>query len=175
MDGSTPTTSSSIYSYPISISIDTTLKFFARDTAGVNETVKTQVYTFDTISPTTTASPAGGTYSSPRSVTLTCTDAGSGCHRIYYTTDGSTPTTESPIYTSPINISVTGTLRFFARDLAGNTEAVRSEAYTITSGTLPVIVQLKDSAGNPLSGGVVQFYAGGWQAFGTTDASGQAE
>ena len=36
-----------------------------------------------------------------------------------------------------------------------------------------VTVELKDSTGNPLSGGVVQYYSGGWQAFGTTDASGQ--
>jgi hypothetical protein len=36
-----------------------------------------------------------------------------------------------------------------------------------------VTVQLKDSKGNPLSGGVVQYYSSGWQTFGTTDASGQ--
>jgi hypothetical protein len=36
-----------------------------------------------------------------------------------------------------------------------------------------VTVELKDSTGNPLSGGVVQYYSGGWQAFGTTDASGR--
>jgi hypothetical protein len=65
-------------------------------------------------------------------------------------------------------------LKFFARDLAGNNEAVKSEAYTITTGTITVAVQLKDSTGNPLIGGVVQYYSGGWQAFGTTDASGQA-
>jgi hypothetical protein len=173
-DGSTPTTSSSIYSYPIPISTDATLKFFARDTAGVNETVKTQVYTMDTVSPTTTASPAGGSYSSPRSVTLTCADVGSGCDKIYYTTDGTTPTTSSSVYTSPINIPITATLGYFARDLAGNSEAVKSETYTITTGAIMVNVQLRDSTGVPVSGGVVQYYSGGWQAFGTTDASGQA-
>jgi 3D (Asp-Asp-Asp) domain-containing protein len=173
-DGSTPTTSSPVYSSSIPISATTTLKYFARDTSGVNETVKAQVYTIDTIPPTTAASPAGGSYSSSRSVTLTCTDAGPGCDKIYYTTDGSTPTTSSPIYFTPINISLTTTLKFFGRDLAGNNEAVKSETYTITTGTITVTVQLKDSTGNPLSGGVVQYYSGDWQAFGTTDASGQA-
>ena len=43
----------------------------------------------------------------------------------------------------------------------------------VTFATGAVTVQLKDSNGNPLSGGVVQYYSGGWQAFGTTDASGQ--
>jgi len=89
----------------------------------------------DTIPPTTTASPAGGIYSSAQSVTLTCSDGtGSGCDKIYYTTDGTTPTTSSPVYSSPINISVTTTLKFFAKDLAGNSETVKTEIYTIDSG-----------------------------------------
>jgi YD repeat-containing protein len=128
----------------------------------------------DVIPPTTTASPLGGTYNTPQSITLTCSDGtGSGCDKIYYTTDGTTPTTSSPVYASPINISVTTTLKFFARDLVSNSEAVKIETYTISTGTTKVTVQLKDSTGGLLSGGVVQYYSGGWQAFGTTDASGQ--
>ncbi len=173
-DGSTPTTFSLVYSSPVSISAATTLKYFARDTAGVSETVKTQIYTIDVIAPTTTASPLAGSYNTPQSVTLSCTDTGSGCDRIYYTTDGTTPTTSSPIYSTPLNISLTTTVKFFGRDLAGNNEAVKSETYTITTGTIRVIVQLKDSIGNPLSGGVVQYYSGGWQALGMTDTNGQA-
>jgi 3D (Asp-Asp-Asp) domain-containing protein len=175
-DGTTPTTSSPVYSSPILISSNTTLKYFAVDVSNppVNETVKIQTYTIDTIPPTTTASPAGGNYNAPQSVTLTCTDAGSGCDKIYYTTNGTAPTTSSPIYSSAIVISATTTLKLFARDLAGNNESVKTETYTITTGMITVTVQLKDSIGNPLSGGVVQYYSGGWQAFGTTDASGRA-
>jgi YD repeat-containing protein len=128
----------------------------------------------DVTPPTTSASPSGGTYNTGQSVALTCNDGqgGSGCDKIYYTTDGTTPTTSSAVYSSPIVISVTTTLKFFAMDLVGNSEAVKSLAYTITTGTITVTVQLKDSAGNPLSGGGVQYYSGGWQVFGTTDASG---
>jgi YD repeat-containing protein len=126
----------------------------------------------DTTPPTTTASPPGGTYNTAQSVTLTCNDgSGSGCDKIYYTTDGTTPTTSSPVYSAPINISTTTALQFFAKDLAGNSEAVKTETYTIS--TNMVTVELKDSTGGPLSGGVVQYYSGGWQAFGTTDASGR--
>ena len=173
--GTTPTTSSSVYSSPINISVTTTLKFFSADAAGNNESVKTQIYTIDTTPPTTTPSSAGGVYNTAQSVTLTCNDGqgGSGCDKIYYTTDGITPTTSSSVYSSPITISVTTTLKFFARDLAGNSSAVKSEAYTISTGTSKVTVQLKDSAGNPLRGGVVQYYSGGWRVFGTTGANGQ--
>jgi len=132
-----------------------------------------RIATYDnTIPPITTADPPGGLYNSAQSVTLTCTDmSGFGCNKICYTTDGTTPTTSSPVYSSPINISVTTTLKFFARDLAGNSEAVKSEKYTISTNI--VTVQLKDSTGNPISGGVVQYYSGGWQVFGTMDASGR--
>jgi hypothetical protein len=106
----------------------------------------------------------------------TCADGtGSGCDRIYYTTNGSTPTTSSSVYSSPITISATTTLRFFAMDVAGNCESGKSQTYTISAtGNLTVTVQFRDSSGNPISGGVVQYYSGGWQTFGTTDATGQA-
>ena len=38
--------------------------------------------------------------------------------------------------------------------------------------TTKMEVQLKDSGGNPLSGGVVIYYASGWKSFGTTDGTG---
>ena len=130
-DGTTPTTSSPIYSSPINISATTTLKFFAKDLGGHSEAVKSQTYTI-IILPTTIASPAGGAYNTAKSVTLTCSDPGGpGCDKIYYTTDGTTPTTSSPIYSSPINISATTTLKFFAKDLGGNSESVKSQTYTI--------------------------------------------
>jgi len=139
-DGSTPTT---VYSSPITISATTTLKFFSKDKASNSEAVKTEVYTItpggpDTVPPVTTPSPPEGFYTSAQSVTLTCTDAGgSGCDKVYYTVDGTTPTTSSPVYSSPINITVTTTLKFFAKDHAGNIEAVNTAVYVI--GQMPCL------------------------------------
>ena len=90
--------------------------------------------------PITTASPAGGVYAASQSVTLTCTDPqGPGCANIYYTTDGSTPTTSSPVYSTPVLISTTTTLKFFARDLSVPpvNETVKTQAYTINIDNLP--------------------------------------
>ena len=50
---------------------------------------------------------------------------------IYYTTDGTTPTTSSNEYTSPITIINKTTLEYFAVDLAGNQSPIQSEIYTI--------------------------------------------
>jgi len=121
----------------------------------------------DMTAPTTTASPIGGTYNSSQSVALTCNDGtGSGCDKIYHTTDGSTPTTSSPAYSSPINIQTTTTLKFFAKDKAGNSEApAKSETYTInlppvannqsitTNENIPLAITLTatDPEGNPLT------------------------
>ncbi|MFB3887492.1 MAG: LamG domain-containing protein [Thermodesulfobacteriota bacterium] len=106
---------------------DMTVIQYSYDSAG-NRTA-----TYDkAIPPITTADPPGGMYYSPRSVTLTCNDfSGFGCDKTYYTTDGTTPTTSSSQYSSPINISVTTTLKFFSTDLASNSETVKTQNYTI--------------------------------------------
>uniref|UniRef100_A0A831UBW3 Cytochrome c n=1 Tax=Geobacter metallireducens TaxID=28232 RepID=A0A831UBW3_GEOME len=83
----------------------------------------------DTTAPVTTPSPAGGTFTAPVSVTLSANEPAT----IYYTTDGTTPTTASAAYSSPITIASTATLKFFARDTAGNAEAVKSVSYTIAA------------------------------------------
>lgn len=87
----------------------------------------------DRTAPTTTASPSGGTYTSIQSVTLSCTDnsGGFGCAKTYYTTNGSTPTMSSYVYSSAISISSSTTLKYYSVDNAGNQEAVKTESYTI--------------------------------------------
>jgi hypothetical protein len=86
----------------------------------------------DTTAPVTTATPPGGTITAPISVSLARNEAGT----TYYTTDGTIPTTSSLVYNAPLTISAATTLKYFSRDSAGNSEAVKTEVYTkSTAGT----------------------------------------
>jgi|GEM_PF-2112237 len=128
LTGIAPTTASPKYTAPITIIANTTLMYFAVDPAGNRGVVKTDIYTVDTVAPVTTASLLTGTYASIQSVTLTCNDPKAS---IYYSTDGTQPTDKSAKYTAPLTISKTTTLRYFAKDVAGNPEAVATQTYTI--------------------------------------------
>jgi alpha-tubulin suppressor-like RCC1 family protein len=74
-------------------------------------------------------SPAGGPYTSSQSVSITTATAGA---TIYYTTDGTTPTTSSPVYSSPIAITVTATLQAKAVKAALSDSNVASGVYALT-------------------------------------------
>jgi hypothetical protein len=71
---------------------------------------------------------AAGTYASAQSVTIS--DASPGA-AIYYTTDGSTPTAASTVYSSPITVSVTETIKAIAIAKGLSASAVTSATYTI--------------------------------------------
>uniref|UniRef100_A0A4Y8PSU6 beta-glucosidase n=2 Tax=Paenibacillus athensensis TaxID=1967502 RepID=A0A4Y8PSU6_9BACL len=75
-------------------------------------------------------SPAGGTYTSAQSVTLTSATSGA---TIKYTTDGSTPTTSSPTYTGAINVSVTTTIKAMAIKSGMTDSDVATSTYTISA------------------------------------------
>ena len=77
---------------------------------------------------TPTFSPVAGTYYEPQSVTLSCATPGS---TIYYTTDGSNPTTSSTEYTSAISVSETTTIKAIATADGMDPSSVASATYTI--------------------------------------------
>ena len=127
LDGSDPTTSSSIYINPININTNTVLKYLAVDTTGDQSPVYIETYTIDTISPTANNNPSGGLYNTSKIVTLSMSEPGT----IYYTLDGTIPTSASSAYTTPFAITSNTTLKYIAVDLAGNKSPVYSDVYTI--------------------------------------------
>ena len=135
VDGSTPSTSSPVYAAPFALSGTATVKFFSTDVAGNAGAVVSQLVRVDVAAPVTTAScnasACAGWYRANVTIALSPTDADSGVSMTYYTTNGSTPTTSSRVYTAPFTLSIGATVKFFSTDVAGNAEAVVSQPVQI--------------------------------------------
>ena len=105
-DGSMPITSSTLYSGPITVSSNQTINAIAVLSGFTNSPEVTAAYTIEPQAPTPTLSLASGPY--PDFTSLTITDAAAGAV-IHYSTNGSTPTTSSDVYTKPIVFYNSGT------------------------------------------------------------------
>jgi len=129
-DGSTPTTNSTPYAAPISVSMNTTIKAISAAYGYLNSPVSTGTYLIQ--APTPTMSPASGTYYSTQSVTISDTASGA---TIYYTTNGSTPTTSSTPCANPcmLSISTTTTLKAIASGGGYTSSNVAVATYTIAA------------------------------------------
>lgn len=87
----------------------------------------------DSTSPVTTDSTDSQWHNANVTVNLNCDDGdGSGCVSTYYTTDGSTPNTNSPSG-DLITLTTDGvyTIKYFSIDNIGNTESVKTAANTV--------------------------------------------
>jgi len=127
-NGTTPTTSSAVYTGPITVSSTETLEAFAIATGYSQSYVATAGYTISALAATPVFLPVSGTYTSAQSVALTDSTPGV---TFYYTTNGTTPTASSTVYTGPITVSSTETLQAIATASGYLPSAVASAAYTI--------------------------------------------
>ena len=109
---------------------------------------------------TPTFSPAAGTYYEAQNVTISCTTDGATIH---YTTDGNDPTTSSAVYSAPIAISQTTTVKAMAAKAGMNNSNIASATYTIEDApTVITIAAARALANNEyaLVQGVVTFIDG---------------
>lgn len=109
-----------------------------------------------------TFSPAAGTYNSAQSVEISCTTLGA---TIYYTTDGTTPTSASTQYTAAISVEESMTIKAIAiKD--SKSSSVASAEYTISNDSRKVAESPEggfSSTSGDLSGNEISFtaYQGG--------------
>jgi hypothetical protein len=135
-------TASQAINIPATVGANTAFVGFTGGTGGTVSTqnVLTWTYTSSTSSvasappPTPTATPtftpASGTYTGAQSAMIQ--DATPGA-TIYYTTNGTTPTTASTVYAGPFVVSTTGTLEAMAVASGHTASAVATANYTINS------------------------------------------
>ncbi|NHM05903.1 starch-binding protein [Flavobacterium sp. CYK-4] len=115
--------------------------------------------------PVLSVSQAGGTFTSGTSINVSLT-ANVSTFTIYYTLDGSTPTTASPsaIGTKALSITSNTTLKAFVRNTAGVNSAIRTEVYNFSAPTTFTVYFKKPSNW----GNAVKIYY--WNVTGTATA-----
>ena len=118
-DGSTPTTSSNAYKGPITVSASETVKAVAVAPGYPLSAVGSATYNLGKAAATPVATS-----------TITITEATSGV-TVYYTTNGSTPTSSSTKYTGPVTVSASEVLKFIAIGSGYNPSTVRTVSTTI--------------------------------------------
>lgn len=144
----------------------TWLDYYAGDDSGNRAPTYSWYYTIDMDGPTVTASPTGSCYNSSKLVSLIASDNFDTNPTIYYTLNGSDPSSSSLRYSSPLNITNTTTLNFLAIDNMGNVGPVSSEVYTIGNPVVNVNTgktysKIQDALDDvlTLNGHVIQMYS----------------
>lgn len=144
LDGSAPNPQSPVYSAPIKVTSAATINAIAIKADGTESDLCSQTYAINKV-PGILNPPAfslaSGTYNTIIRVTLNSPEPGAFIH---YTTDGSTPTINSPVYTGPIEVKIdttktpvvnTTNIKAIVTKTGWTTSAVNSATYTITNNT----------------------------------------
>jgi len=130
-DGSQPTTGSTQYTVPFTLTTTTIVNAIAAGTGLEQSPEASATYTLSTQAVMPTFNPPPGYYTAVQSVTISTTTPNA---TIYYTTDGTTPTTASTKYAGPVSVGVTETLSAIAVASALSNSLVASGLYVFDQG-----------------------------------------
>jgi hypothetical protein len=142
LNGTTPTTGSSLYSSAIGISASATISAITVASGYTTSSVSKSAYLIETAAVAPTFSPAAGTYTVAQNVKLSTTTPKA---TIYYTVNGTTPTTSSAKYTAPIAVSTGTTIKALTVATGYSNSSVASATYKFTKASLA----LASSVGAP--------------------------
>jgi hypothetical protein len=137
LNGAAPTTSSIKYTGPLSINAGVTLQAVAVAPGYALSGINSAVYVF-AASPPMFTPPAGG-FSATQSVALS---SATPTAKIFYTTNGATPSASTTLYTGPITVSKSETVKAIAAETGYTPSAVVSAAYTIAPATATPVPSL---------------------------------
>lgn len=137
VDGSTPSSSSTAYSGPITVAESKTIKAKAFKAGMSDSAVASAAYVISAPSQvaTPTFSPGAGTYTGSRTVTMACATSGA---TIRFTVDGTTPSSSSAMYVVGVLVESDTTIKAKAFKSGLTDSAVASADYVIQASSVPV-------------------------------------
>ena len=115
----------------VNITVATTLKAYATQTDKTDSSVATASYSVKCATPVIT--PGTGTYSKEQAVNISCSTPGATIH---YTTDGSTPTASSPIFSPPLTVNEGSNTNEYIPVYVWYTDAYEKHEYIIPASTM---------------------------------------
>jgi N-acetylneuraminic acid mutarotase len=129
-DGSTPTTKSAVYNGPITVSSSETIAAIATASGYSSSVIAVAAYRLTSTTPAATPqiSPNSGTYTSVQTISIIDSTPNAS---IYYTTDGTTPTTASTLYSGPLTVNSSQTIEAIAVANGYANSGVTSAQYII--------------------------------------------
>ncbi len=130
-NGTTPTTSSTKYAGTIAVSSTETIEAIAVVSGYANSVVASATYTITPPAAPPIFTPGTGTYTSAQTVTITDATADA---TIYYTINGTTPTTASTKYAGAITVSSSESIEAIAVASGYTSSPVTSATFTIAAG-----------------------------------------
>jgi hypothetical protein len=130
-DGSVPSTGSTQYNAPVTLTASQTLTAIAVAPGFIQSAATSNAYVISTQTAPPQFTPPSGSYSAAQTVTISDTTPNSV---IYYTLDGTTPTHASPVYSGAITVSNTESIRAIASSAKLSDSPVMIASYTIAGG-----------------------------------------
>lgn len=132
LNGSSPTTASTLYSGPFALTASTTVKAMAVASGYNNSAVASATFTESSSASaaTPTITPDGGAFTNSVQVSLQTSTPGAA---IYYTLDGTDPSTGSIQYSGPFTLTTSTSIKAMAAASGYSDSAIASADFTVTA------------------------------------------